>query len=125
MKYIQKAITNLLSKHTPWRMNGDPVNEQDFLSMFEIVTGVNETHQAIYSTNQSDFGVTWNQIQEEVARLKELEITEAYKAKRQAEYPLLADLADALYHQSKGDETKLTAYLAKCEAVKTKYPKST
>jgi hypothetical protein len=32
-------------------------------------------------------------------------------------------LADALYHQSKGDETKLTAYLAKCEAVKQKYPK--
>ncbi len=47
----------------------------------------------------------------------------AYKSKRQAEYPPLTDLADALYHQSKGDETKLTAYLAKCEAVKTKYPK--
>jgi hypothetical protein len=47
----------------------------------------------------------------------------AYIEKRQAEYPPLADLADALYHQSKGDETKLTAYLAKCEAVKTKYPK--
>jgi len=47
----------------------------------------------------------------------------AYIAKRQPEYPPLADLADALYHQSKGDETKLTAYLAKCEAVKTKYPK--
>jgi tellurite resistance-related uncharacterized protein len=47
----------------------------------------------------------------------------AYIAKRQPEYPPLADLADALYHQSKGDETKLTAYLAKCEAVKQKYPK--
>jgi len=34
-------------------------------------------------------------------------------------------MADALYHQSKGDETKLTAYLAKCEAVKSKYPKPT
>ena len=49
----------------------------------------------------------------------------AYIAKRQPEYPPLTDLADALYHQSKGDETKLTAYLAKCEAVKTKYPKPT
>jgi hypothetical protein len=47
----------------------------------------------------------------------------AYKGLRQAEYPPLTDLADALYHQSKGDETKLTAYLAKCEAVKQKYPK--
>lgn len=47
----------------------------------------------------------------------------AYISKRQPEYPPLTDLADALYHQSKGDETKLTAYLAKCEAVKQKYPK--
>ena len=47
----------------------------------------------------------------------------AYIEKRQMEYPPLTDLADALYHQSKGDETKLTAYLAKCEAVKQKYPK--
>jgi len=47
----------------------------------------------------------------------------AYIGKRQPEYPPLTDLADALYHQSKGDETKLTAYLAKCEAVKQKYPK--
>ena len=46
-----------------------------------------------------------------------------YKYKRAPEYPPLTDLADALYHQSKGDETKLTAYLAKCEAVKQKYPK--
>ena len=49
----------------------------------------------------------------------------AYIENRQREYPPLADLADALYHQSKGDETKLTAYLAKCESVKTKYPKPT
>jgi hypothetical protein len=49
--------------------------------------------------------------------------SQAYIENRQREYPPLADLADALYHQSKGDETKLTAYLAKCEAVKTKYPK--
>ena len=47
----------------------------------------------------------------------------AYISKRAPEYPPLTDLADALYHQSKSDETKLTAYLAKCEAVKQKYPK--
>jgi hypothetical protein len=47
----------------------------------------------------------------------------SYINNRKLEYPPLTDLADALYHQSKGDETKLTAYLAKCEAVKQKYPK--
>lgn len=46
-----------------------------------------------------------------------------YQRKRQPEYPNLADLADALYWSSKGDNTKLDAYYAACEAVKTKYPK--
>jgi hypothetical protein len=46
-----------------------------------------------------------------------------YKKDREREYPPLADLADALYWQQQGDETKMTAYLAAIEAVKTKYPK--
>ena len=46
-----------------------------------------------------------------------------YKAKRAAEYPSTADLADGLYWASKGDNTKLTEYYEACEAVKTKYPK--
>ena len=48
----------------------------------------------------------------------------AYIAKRQAEYPSLADFADAYYWAQNGDDTKMTAYIDKCEAVKTKYPKS-
>ena len=47
----------------------------------------------------------------------------AYIAKRQAEYPSLADFADAYYWAQNGDDTKMTAYIEKCEAVKTKYPK--
>ena len=43
--------------------------------------------------------------------------------KRKAEYPPLEDFADAMYWNSKVDDTKLTAYYAACEAVKTKYPK--
>jgi hypothetical protein len=42
---------------------------------------------------------------------------------RKAAYPPLGDLADALYWQSKGDSSKMTEYLANCEAVKLKYPK--
>ncbi len=47
-----------------------------------------------------------------------------YKNKRAFEYPPLADLADAMYWASKGDNTKLDNYYAACEAVKLKYPKS-
>lgn len=46
-----------------------------------------------------------------------------YDLKRRREYPPLTDLADALYWQSQGDQTKMDAYLAAVEAVKIKYPK--
>jgi hypothetical protein len=59
----------------------------------------------------------------ELARLKALDKATEYQRKREREYPPLTELADALYHQQNGDDTKMTAYLAKCEAVKQKYPK--
>ena len=66
---------------------------------------------------------TQSEIDAEIIRLKAVYNANEYARKRVSEYPPLTDLADALYHQSKGDETKLTAYLAKVEAVKQKYPK--
>lgn len=46
-----------------------------------------------------------------------------YKNNRAQEYPPLEDLADAVYWQSKGDNSKMQAYLIACDAVKQKYPK--
>lgn len=46
-----------------------------------------------------------------------------YKDDRQPLYPLLEDFADAMYWNSKGDSTKLEAYYAACEKVKTDNPK--
>lgn len=46
-----------------------------------------------------------------------------YVEKRLNEYPPLEDFADAMYWNSKGDDSKLIEYYAACEAVKTKYPK--
>ena len=46
-----------------------------------------------------------------------------YKDDRKPLYPLLEDLADAMYWNSKGDSSKLTAYYAACEKVKTDNPK--
>lgn len=66
---------------------------------------------------------TVEEINTEIERLKAVELAKYYQQPRQAEYPPLADLADALYWQSQGDSTKMTAYLAACDAVKTKYPK--
>ena len=46
-----------------------------------------------------------------------------YKTDRQRLYPELGDFADAMYWNSKGDSTKLEAYYAACEKVKTDNPK--
>ena len=46
-----------------------------------------------------------------------------YKDDRQPLYPSLGDFADAMYWNSKGDSTKLEAYYAACEKVKTNNPK--
>jgi hypothetical protein len=45
---------------------------------------------------------------------------EAYKAKRQAEYPPMTDYLDGIV---KGDQTQIAKYIADCQAVKAKYPK--
>ena len=46
-----------------------------------------------------------------------------YKSIRQPLYPSLGDFADAMYWNSKGDSSKLTAYYDACEKVKTDNPK--
>ena len=46
----------------------------------------------------------------------------AYKAKRQQEYPPITDYLDAVV---KGDQAQIDAYIAACQAVKAKYPKGT
>ena len=69
--------------------------------------------------------VTFDQavVDAKAAELQAAEDAVAYKQQRQPEYPSLADLADALYWSSKGDNTKIEEYYAACEAVKAKYPK--
>ena len=47
----------------------------------------------------------------------------AYQSIRQPLYQSLGDFADAMYWNSKGDSSKLTAYYAACEKVKTENPK--
>lgn len=59
----------------------------------------------------------------EIIRLQAEYDSKQYQRQRQPEYPPLADLADAIYWQSQGDESKMTAYLAAVDAVKQKYPK--
>ena len=81
-----------------------------------------------YSTlvwNSKDVTVpTLEEILTEVDRLNTEQENNSYKTSRAAEYPTLADFADAYYWQQKGDSTKMENWLASCELVKNKYPKT-
>jgi len=45
----------------------------------------------------------------------------AYIAKRQAEYPPFTDYLDGI---AKGNQAQINKYIADCQAVKAKYPKT-
>ena len=47
----------------------------------------------------------------------------AYIAKRAAEYPPIPDFVDAYYWAQKGKTELMDAYVAKCDAIKQKFPK--
>ena len=68
------------------------------------------------SIEQSKVDLARTEIDTEAAKI-------AYQYVRQPLYPCLGDFADAMYWNSKGDSSKLTAYYAACEKVKTDNPK--
>jgi hypothetical protein len=104
MKMISKAIASLYP-------NAEYVIE-------------NEDYDKIrWVKNQPENFVTKEELEIEVDRLEAIESSLEYQRLRRPEYPSLADLADALYWQSKGNDIKMAAYLAAVDAVKTRYPK--
>ena len=70
----------------------------------------------LVSIDESLVKKTRTELDEEYTKVK-------YKDDRQPLYPSLGDFADAMYWNSKGDSSKLTAYYAACEKVKTDNPK--
>ena len=80
------------------------------------VTGAFKADGSKIDLVQSDIDTARATIDSDYAKVK-------YKDERQPLYPSLGDFADAMYWNSKGDSSKLTAYYAACEKVKTDYPK--
>jgi hypothetical protein len=66
------------------------------------------------------FDAQGNQIEIDMDAVNAWVDPEAYKAKRQREYPPMTDYLDGI---AKGDQTQINKYIADCQAVKTKYPK--
>lgn len=85
-----------------------------------------------YGATDDEYEIDWRSattqpsdedIAKEIARLQQIWDDRQYITLRREAYPPLADFADAFYWQQQGDDSKMTAYLAKIEAVKIKYPK--
>ncbi len=81
------------------------------------------TYEGLNWLDQEQTKPTVQEINTEIERLKQEELNKYYQQLRIQEYPPLSEFADAMYWQNEGDSSKMTAYLAKCEAVKQKYPK--
>jgi len=76
-----------------------------------------------FNSNNKLVEIDPTQVDAETARIVAERATTEYRRQRAQQYPPLQDLADALYWQSKGDNSKMQIYLAACESVKQKYPK--
>jgi hypothetical protein len=59
---------------------GNPKNEEEFLTMFRKVVGVDSTNSAILSSDPNDFDVTWSQV---AAKITELEAAEPMRLLRE------------------------------------------
>ena len=79
-------------------------------------TTVTDSSGNTITTEQSKIDTARSTLDAEAAAI-------AYQSTRQPLYPSLGDFADAMYWNSKGDSTKLEAYYAACEKVKTDNPK--
>jgi hypothetical protein len=63
------------------------------------------------------------QVMAEVERLRLDWESKEYQRLRQPAYPPMSDYLDAIYWQSKGDNSKMEVYLAAVDAVKQRFPK--
>jgi hypothetical protein len=66
------------------------------------------------------FDAQGNKVEIDLARVNAWVDPEAYKYKRQAEYPPMVDYLDGIV---KGNTAQVQAYVDACLAVKEKYPK--
>ena len=70
--------------------------------------------------NDTAYDADGNEVIYDKVAVQALVDAEAYKTKRQAEYPDFRDYLDGIV---KGDQAQVQKYIDDCLAVKTKYPK--
>ena len=76
--------------------------------------------QVLYTNGDKAYDKDGNEVAYDKAAVQAYVDAHAYIAKRAAEYPPFTDWLDGMV---KGDQAQMDAYVAACQAVKTKYPK--
>lgn len=117
---IDKALNSLVP-NCEWTLNGNEIQWVEITQDDGTPTGEYETPNFLWTDVRPM--PSKSQIEQAIAEQERIYQSNEYQRLRQPEYPPLVDLADALYWQSQGDESKMTAYLAAVAAVKDKYPK--
>jgi hypothetical protein len=82
-----------------------------------------ETYEGLTWLDNQQSPPSKEEVLNEAERLRLRAISLRYQVERKHQYPPLSDFADAMYWASKGDQAKLDAYYAACEAVKIAHPK--
>jgi hypothetical protein len=121
MSYTVEALRAIKPK-AKWALDGDEILWVDEIGEDGVPTGVVLTPNFQWLDDKQS-KPTQAEVEAEIINQQNLFNNSEYQRLRQPEYPPLADLADALYWQTQGDDSKMTAYLAAVEAVKQKYPK--
>lgn len=82
-----------------------------------------ETYDGLEWLDETQSQPTEAEVLAEVSRLEAEYAATEYQCLRAAEYPPMSDFADAYYWMQKGKSDLMDVYVARCEAVKQKYPK--
>ena len=90
---------------------------------YPSVVSINDTDSKILDASGNPVSVEQSKIDAPRTTLNTEAAAIAYQSIRKPLYPSLGNFADAMYWNSKGDSTKLEAYYAACEKVKTDNPK--
>ena len=103
-----------------WRLRGDsPSNESEFNSRFEKLMSLSADGVTVYSSNQSDFDVTWSQVKTALDTLQAEYDAQAYARSRKIEYDALNQF-ELMTDDAINDTT---THLDAINVIKAKYPK--
>ena len=76
--------------------------------------------QVVTTRNDKAYDAEGNEVTYDKSAVQAYIDAHAYMAKRAPEYPPVTDYLDGIV---KGNQAQIDAYIAACQAVKTKYPK--